>query len=144
MKDALSKNDTDTYKRLSAAPYNKATSAAIHSYTMDFVAEPTNSNIFDKAVAFVGTNSYNNNVLSFYRFRGSTNNFTPPSKELRTLRIDIMYGFDKKTGDLLMVRTRHDWVYESKTITHMNLYEWEYDPSIVITKPVVVAVEHKT
>ncbi len=143
MKDALSKNDTDTYKRLSAAPHNKATSAAIFRLGTEVMTEPTNSNMSDKAITFLGRENYKDKVFSVYRFRGNVyrDKFSP-STELRLLRIEILYWFEKGTGALRKERTKLDWVYDSKTTTHVNFYEWEPDSSIVISQPVVATSKH--
>lgn len=137
MKDAAAKSDDATYKKLlTAAPRNTATFHAMNPSTPAVIVEPTNANISNKTIEFIGEESRTGNVLRLYRFQGTTD-MAKPGNDLREFRLEIVYGFEKVSGALLFARSQDSWVYESKINTFASTYEWEQDPSIVIIAPAV-------
>ena len=143
IRDAFSKRDMASYDKLIGAAINEAASLAnspdygfgLIGIFADFTA--------DAVIKFVGETTDKGRVLRRYTYRGSTDGVASPTNKLRLLRIHISYGFDKTTGALLELRRRDDWVYESKTTTHTYQYDWEHDPSIVITEPVIAKPKHQ-
>ena len=133
MKKALSGKDTALYNRLSSQP-NPATLAAINKAPFTayglFQNFPPGATVIDD-----GYEVYKGRRLSRYIVVGIVTKFNPPSGSVKYSSAEYRFGFDFETGFLVKARSKIDWVYDTRTDTFINSYEWELDPRIVVQAP---------
>ena len=138
MKEARAKKDTEAFEKARGATLNNpAIFLALWKPTTNSVAAANGSDASEQSIAFLGHLPYKGKSASFYRMHWNTTKFASPVPRLRAIRTEIDYAFNSKTGALMQAQTRQDVVYESETKTFFTTDEWEFDPSIVITEPLL-------
>jgi hypothetical protein len=142
IKEAKAKKETEAFQKAKAATLNNpAIFHALWRPTSNAIVASNSSAASEPSIAFLGNLPYKNKLAGFYRLILNTTHSAPPSFALRT---EIVYTFDLENGALLKAQTRQDQVYESKTKTFFTTDEWEPDPSLVITPPVIGASKEQS
>jgi hypothetical protein len=138
LKEARARKDTEAFEKARGATLNNpAIFQALLKPTTNSVAAANGSDASEQSIAFLGQLPYKGKFASVYRMHWNVTKFASPLPRLVAIRIEIEYAFDSKTGALLGAQTRQDVVYESETKTFFTTDEWEPDPSIVITEPLI-------
>ena len=138
MKEARANKDNEVFERAKSATLNNpAIFQALIRPSISAVIAGSDSSVSGKTIAFIGNLPYKEKVARFYRLRWNVTEFTIPSPGLLGVRWEIVYAFDQKTGALLNAQTRSETLHESTTRKFFINDEWEPDPSIVITEPLM-------
>ena len=138
MKEARAKKDTEAFEKAKGATLNNmAIFQALWKPTTNAVAAANGSDASEQSIDFLGHHPYKCKFASVYRMHWNTTKFASPVPRLLAIRTEIEYAFDSKTGALLGAQTRQDVVYESETKKFFTTDEWEFDPFIVITEPLM-------
>lgn len=143
---ARAEKDPQTYERIRAAAFRKATFFAINGPHAPWFGQAS-MNIFAKGfldetvITASGREILNGRSTRMYKITG-VNNKLPPTVRGTVLknRHENDYWFDEKTGAIVKARTRRDEFRGDAIVTDVVTYEWELDPQIQIKAPVLPAL----
>jgi hypothetical protein len=90
----------------------------------------------DAVISSLGNKTTNGAEVRVYKSTGSQKFNSPADRELLEARFDNLLEFDASSGMLVAGRHKIDWIYKTKTVTYITLYQWELDPRITIVAPI--------